>query len=223
MAYSNIKMSDIAVVSSTLHDLSGVVNDLSGVVNDLSGVVNDLSGVVNDLSVTPVSDPLPEFTLTADVNLNSENGSSTFQFEDTTKGNGATTAYSQGITHTNQANVFTVSEAGQYLISYFLREDNTTPSNSNARLYGYSCIIRLQANGVEIYEYSNPAEYVRNLGSGTMPADDAVLSATISVTFNAGEKFKIRYNRLYAQNSDVVNVRKSKSRLRIERIKYIVT
>jgi hypothetical protein len=36
MAYSNIKMSDIADVSSTLHDLSGVVNDLSGVVNDLS-------------------------------------------------------------------------------------------------------------------------------------------------------------------------------------------
>jgi len=222
MAYSNIKMSDIAVVSSTLHDLSGVVNDLSGVVNDLSGVVNDLSGVVNDLSVTPVSDPLPEFTLTADTNLNSSN-SVTFQFEDTTKGNGATTAYSQGITHTNQTNVFTVSEAGQYLISYFLHEDNTSPSTNNGRVYGYSCIRKEASDSSIIYEYTNPAEYVRSIESGTQSGDDALLSATTSVTFNAGEKFKIRYYRLYAQNSDAIQARKSKSRLRIERIKYIVT
>jgi len=217
MAYSNIKMSDIAVVSSTLHDLSGVVNDLSGVVNDLSGVVNDLSGVVNDLSVTPVSDPLPEFTLTADQNINGA-ANTTFVFEDVNEGASATTVYSQGITHTNNTNIFTVSTAGQYLISYFLREDEGSSSNS-ARLYGYTCIRKEASNGSKIYEYTNGGEYLR---AGPTP-DDLVLSATTSITFNAGEKFKIRYYRLYNQNTDDAIMRKTLSNLRIERINYTAT
>ena len=210
MAYSNIKMSDIAVVSSTLHDLSGVVNDLSG-------VVNDLSGVVNDLSVTPVSNPLPEFTLTADQNINGA-ANTTFVFEDVNEGASATTVYSQGITHTNNTNIFTVSTAGQYLISYFLREDEGSSSNS-ARLYGYTCIRKEASNGSKIYEYTNGGEYLR---AGPTP-DDLVLSATTSITFNAGEKFKIRYYRLYNQNTDDAIMRKTLSNLRIERINYTAT
>tara|TARA_R110002096_G_scaffold3020_5_gene15438 strand:+ start:411 stop:650 length:240 start_codon:yes stop_codon:yes gene_type:complete len=79
--------------------------------------------------------------------------------------------------------------------------------------------MREQADGTNIYEYTGAGEYLRNNGS----QDDIVLSATTSITFNAGEKFKIRFYRLYNQNDDDVLVRTSLSKLRIERIKYIAT
>ena len=206
MAYSNIKMSDIAVVSSTLHDLSGVVNDLSG--------------VVNDLSVTPVSDPLPRnFEITADKELIG-NDDTTFDFQDTLLGASDTTVYSQGITHTNNTNLFTISTAGQYLISYFLQADDTTSPNSNSRLYGYSCIRREDSGGNLVYEYKMASEYLRNLND----IDDIILCGTTNITFNVGDRFKIIYYRVRAQtSSSSCIIKKSLSNLRIERIKYTAT
>tara|TARA_R110000751_G_scaffold257463_1_gene356877 strand:+ start:35 stop:1075 length:1041 start_codon:yes stop_codon:yes gene_type:complete len=156
------------------------------------------------------------FILTADQNINGNNNT-TFIFEDENKGASATTVYPQGITHTNNTNVFTVSTAGQYLISYFLHENNTP--GGNARLYGYSCIRRENSNGGQIYEYTMGGEYLRNNGT----QDDIVISGTAPITFNAGDRFKIRFYRLYSQNTDDVLVRRSLSNLRIERVNYTAT
>ena len=156
------------------------------------------------------------FILTTDQNINNASNT-TFIFEDENKGATATTVYSQGITHTNNTSIFTISTAGQYLISYFLHENNTP--GGNARVYGYSCIRRENSSGNKIYEYTLGGEYLRNNGS----QDDIVISGTTPITFNVGERFKIRFYRLYNQNTDAVLVRRSLSNLRIERVNYTAT
>jgi len=167
---------------------------------------------------TPTSAATPSFTLTADTNLNAQS-SILFNFQDVNEGSSATTNYSSGITHTNNASTFIAREAGQYLISYFLHENDGPGSSGSRRMYGYSCIRRVNSSGDLIYEYTMGGEYARNSGS----QDDVILSATTSITFNAGEKFFIKYYRLYAQGSDNISVRQSLSNLRIERISINVT
>ena len=207
-----------AITVATADALGGLKIGYSATGNNYPLVLDGSSKayVVVDKTISPTTDPLPPFILTADTNINA-GADTTFSFQDVDEGSSATTVYSQGITHTNNTNTFTVSTAGQYLISYFLHENNTP--GGNARLYGYSCIMREQADGTNIYEYTVGGEYLRNNGN----QDDIVLSATTSITFNAGEKFKIRFYRLYNQNSDAILIRTSLSKLRIERIKYIAT
>ena len=168
--------------------------------------------------ITPTLDALPEFTLTADKDINSANNT-TFIFEDVNQGSSATTVYSQGITHQNNTNTFTINTSGQYVISYFLHADDALQTTSNSRIYGYCCIRKENSSGNLIYEYSVATEYLRNLN----PVDDMVLCGTTSITFNAGERFKIRYYRLVSQMTAAVVVQKDLSNLRIERIKYIAT
>ena len=167
---------------------------------------------------TPTSIALPEFTLTADTNLNAQS-SILFDFQDVNEGSSATTNYSAGITHTNNQATFIAREAGTYLISYFLHENNSQGSNGSRRMYGYSCIRRVNSSGDLIYEYTLGGEYARNRA----PSDDLILSNTTSITFNAGEKFSIKYYRLYVQGTDNISVRQSLSNLRIERISINVT
>jgi len=169
---------------------------------------------------TPTSAATPSFTLTADTNLNAQS-SILFDFEDVNEGSSAVTNYSSGITHTNNQATFVAREAGQYLISYFLHEDDGQGSSSSKRMYGYSCIRRVTSSGNLIYEYTMGGEYARNTNNSLM--DDVILSGTTSITFNAGEKFSIKYYRLYVQGSDNISVRKSLSNLRIERISINVT
>jgi len=169
---------------------------------------------------TPTSAATPSFTLTADTNLNAQS-SILFDFEDVNEGSSAVTNYSSGITHTNNQATFVAREAGQYLISYFLHEDDGQGTSSSKRMYGYSCIRRVNSSGNLIYEYTMGGEYARNTNNSLM--DDVILSGTTSITFNAGEKFSIKYYRLYVQGSDNISVRKSLSNLRIERISINVT
>ena len=214
--FVNVPADSISVATSDA--LGGVKLGFSGTGNNFPLVLDGSSKayVVVDKTISPTTDPMPPFRLTADTNINA-GGNVTFSFEDVEQGSSATTVYSQGITHENNTGIFTVSTAGQYLISYFLHENNTP--GGNARMYGYSCIRREAANTDEIYEYSVGGEYLRNNGT----QDDIVISATTSITFNAGERFKIRFYRLYNQNSDNVLIRQNLSNLRIERIKYIAT
>jgi len=167
---------------------------------------------------TPTSSALPEFTLTADTNINAS-GSTTFNFEDVNEGSSATTVYSAGITHVNNTSNFKNIVAGTYLISYFLHENDGQGSSSSKRMYGYTCIRRENSSGNLVYEYTMGGEYARNTGT----PDDVILSGTTSITFAAGDKFTIRYYRLYSQGSDTITVRKSLSNLRIERISINVT
>ena len=215
-AFVTVPASSITVATS--NDLGGIKLGFTATGNNYPVVLDgsQKAYVVVNKTILPSSDALPEFKLTADQNINGANNT-TFIFEDETKGATATTVYSQGITHTNNTNVFTVSTAGQYLISYFLHENNTP--GGNARLYGYSCIRKEASNSNEIYEYTVGGEYLRNNGS----QDDIVISATTSINFNAGERFKIRFYRLYNQNTDNVLVRRSLSNLRIERVNYTAT
>ena len=207
-----------AITVATTNDLGGIKLGFTATGNNYPVVLDgsQKAYVVVNKTILPSSDALPEFILTADQNINGNN-SSTFIFEDETKGATATTVYLQGITHTNNTTTFTVSTAGQYLISYFLHENNTP--GGNARVYGYSCVRKENAAGNELYEYTVGGEYLRNNGS----QDDIVISATTSISFNAGERFKIRFYRLYNQNTDNVLVRRSLSNLRIERINYTAT
>ena len=207
-----------AITVATNLALGGIKLGFGQVGNNYPVVLDggDKAYVVVDKTITPDPDPLPEFILTADTNINA-GADVTFSFEDVDEGSSATTVYSQGITHTNNTSIFTVSTAGQYLISYFLHENNS-PSG-NGRFYGYSCIRKEDAAGNKIYEYTVGGEYLRNNGS----QDDIVVSATTSITFNAGERFKIIFYRLYAQNTDAITVRRNLSNLRIERIKYNAT
>tara|TARA_R110000796_G_scaffold73934_1_gene166025 strand:- start:1145 stop:1933 length:789 start_codon:yes stop_codon:yes gene_type:complete len=207
-----------AITVATSSDLGGLKIGFSATGNNYPLVLDgsQKAYVVVDKTISPTTDPLPPFTLTADTNINA-GADVTFSFEDVEEGSSATTVYSQGITHTNNTGIFTVSTAGQYLISYYLHE-NDTPGG-NARVYGYSCVRREASDGTKIYEYTVGGEYLRNNGT----QDDIVISATTSITFNAGERFKIRFYRLYSQNTDNVLIRESLSNLRIERIKYIAT
>ena len=168
---------------------------------------------VATLETAPVSGALPPFTLSADTNLNAA-ASVAFSFEDVNELASATTVYSAGITHTNNTSTFTCSTAGTYLISYFLHENISVTGAK--RMYGYSCIRRLNAGGATIYEYTMGGEYARN--DNNTGTDDVVLSGTASITFNVNDKFQIVHYRLYAQSSDNIPVRKSLSNLRIERI-----
>ena len=220
-AFVTVPASPITVATTT--DLGGIKLGFGQVGNNYPVVLDGTQKayVVVDKTITPVSDPLPRnFELTADIDINDANDT-TFRFEDTGEGSSDTTVYSQGITHTNNTNVFTVSTAGQYLISYFLQADDSTTPSGNARIYGYSCIRREQANGVLIYEYKVASEYLRAYAT----IDDMILCGTNIITFNAGEKFKIRYYRVVSQAGDTTEavMKKSLSNLRIERIKYNAT
>jgi len=84
-------------------------------------------------------------------------------------------------------------------------------------MYGYSCIRREDSGGNLIYEYKVASEYLRNFNT----IDDMILCGTNTITFNVGDRFKIRYYRLATQvaTTEVV-MKKSLSNLRIERIKY---
>ena len=207
-----------AITVATTNDLGGIKLGFGQVGNNYPVVLDggQKAYVVVDKTITPTTDPLPEFLLTADQNINGATNT-TFVFEDVNEGASATTVYSQGITHTNNTSIFTVSTAGQYLISYFLHENNSP--NTNGRFYGYSCIRKENSTSNLIYEYTVGGEYLRNNGN----QDDIVISATTSISFNAGEQFKIRFYRLYNQNTDVISVRRSLSNLRIERINYTAT
>ena len=210
-----------AITVATSNDLGGIKLGFTATGNNYPVVLDgsQKAYVVVNKTILPTPDAIPgspAFKLTADQNINSAN-STTFIFEDETKGASATTVYPQGITHTNNTNVFTVSTAGQYLISYFLHENNTP--GGNARLYGYSCIRRENSSGNQIYEYTLGGEYLRNNGT----QDDIVISGTAPITFNVGDRFKIRFYRLYTQGTDNVLVRRSLSNLRIERVNYTAT
>ena len=209
-----------AITVATTNDLGGIKLGFGQVGNNYPVVLDggQKAYVVVDKTITPVTDPLPRnFELAADKDINDTNVT-TFDFEDTGEGSSDTTVYSQGITHTNNSNVFIVSTAGQYLISYFLQADDATQPSSNARIYGYSCIRREASDGTLIYEYKVASEYLRAFGT----VDDMVLCGTNNITFNVGDRFKIRYYRIVSQagqDTEVV-MKKSLSNLRIERIKY---
>ena len=211
-----------AITVATTTDLGGIKLGFGQVGNNYPVVLDggQKAYVVVDKTITPVTDPLPRnFELSADKDINDTNVT-TFDFEDTGEGASDTTVYSQGITHTNNSNVFIVSTAGQYLISYFLQADDTTAPNSNSRMYGYSCIRREASDGTLIYEYKVASEYLRNLND----MDDMILCGTNSITFNVGDRFKIRYYRVRAQTTGTTCImKKSLSNLRIERINYTAT
>jgi len=212
-----------AITVATASDLGGIKLGFSATGNNYPLVLDgsNKAYVVVDKTITPVTDPLPRnFELTADIDINDADDT-TFNFEDPGEGSSDTTVYSQGITHTNNSNVFIVNTAGQYLISYFLQADDATHASGNARIYGYSCIRREKANNVLIYEYKVASEYLRAYST----VDDMILCGTNSITFNAGEKFRIRYYRVISQGGDTTTaiMKKTLSNLRIERINYTAT
>ena len=209
-----------AITVATSNDLGGIkIGYTQNGDNYAVQLDGDNEAFVNvPKTITPTLDALPEFTLSADKDINSANNT-TFIFQDVNQGGSATTVYSQGITHENNTNTFTINTSGQYLISYFLHADDALQTSSNSRIYGYCCIRKENSNGNLIYEYSIGTEYLRNLN----PVDDLVLCGTTSITFNAGERFKLRYYRLVSQMTAAVTVQQDLSNLRIERIKYIAT
>lgn len=212
-----------AITVATTSDLGGIKLGFSATGKNYPLVIDgsQKAYVVVDTTITPVTDPLPRnFELKENIDINDLNVT-TFDFEDPGEGASDTTVYSQGITHTNNTNLFTVSTAGQYLISYFLQADDATQPSTNARIYGYSCIRREDSGGNLIYEYKLASEYLRAFGT----VDDMILCGSNSITFNVGDRFKIRYYRIVSQagqDTEVV-MKKSLSNLRIERIKYTAT
>lgn len=211
-----------AITVATNLALGGIKLGFGQVGNNYPVVLDggDKAYVVVDKTITPVTNPLPRnFEIAADKELIG-NDVTTFDFEDTGEGASDTTVYPEGITHTNNTNLFTISTAGQYLISYFLHADDTTAPNSNSRLYGYSCIRREDSGGNLVYEYTMGAQYLRNLND----MDDMILCGTTNITFNVGDRFKIRYYRVRAQTTGTTCIiKKTLSNLRIERINYTAT
>jgi len=218
--FVNVPASSITV--ATTSDLGGIKLGFSATGNNYPLVIDgsQKAYVVVDKTITPVTDPLPRnFELKEDKDINNTDVT-TFDFEDPGEGASDTTVYSQGITHTNNTNLFTISTAGQYLISYFIQADDTVPPSSNSRMYGYSCIRREDSGGNLVYEYKVASEYLRNFNT----IDDMILCGTNSITFNVGDRFKIRYYRVASQTTGTeVVMKKSLSNLRIERIKYTAT
>ena len=169
-------------------------------------------------TITPSGDPLPRnFELSASTNIN--DGATTvytFNFKDPGEGASDTTVYSQGITHENNTSIFTVSTAGQFLISYHLETGASSAAN---RVYGYSCITHTQSDDTLIAEYTSTGTYYR----GTSTAKQLAVGGNASIIFNSGDKFKIRYYRVYSLTSSTLNMIVSGSVLRIERINYTAT
>ena len=207
-----------AITVATANDLGGIKLGFSGSGNNYPVVLDGSSKayVVVNKTITPASDPLPRnFELSAATNVNA-GADVTFSFNDPGEGASDTTVYSQGITHENNTGIFTVSTAGQFLISYHLETGAQSPSN---RVYGYSCITHTQSDDTLIAEYTSTGTYYR----GTSNAKQIAVGGNASIICNSGDKFKIKYYRLYNMTTGAVNMNVSGSVLRIQRINYTAT